>query len=184
MSLKTPRSPSAPWLWIAVLAVASVALNFKLSCATPFAALAALAAPNLKRADGLALVALAWAANQAVGYLFLGYPHEADSYAWGLAIGVAALAAFLAADAIAARLSHPGRPLMMAATLVASFAVYEAALYAASAVLPSTDAAFSWTVIGQIGLVNALVFPGLLLAHKAAVLMGFAPVLPAASSSR
>ena len=40
------------------------------------------------------------------------------------------------------------------------------------AVLPASDLAFSWPIIGQIALVNALVFPALLLAHKAAELAG------------
>lgn len=167
-------SSSTPWLWIALLAAASVALSFKLSCATPFAALATLAALHLDRKDGFALVALAWAANQIVGYAFLGYPHELESYAWGLAIGAAAFAALAVANVASLRLSPLGRPAMMAGGLFAAFAAYELVLFAAAAVLPATDVAFSWPVVGQIGLVNALVFPGLLLAHKGAELMGLA----------
>ena len=167
-----PSSTGTPWLWIALLAAASVALSFKLSCATPFAALATLAALHMKRADGLALVGLAWAANQFVGYAFLGYPHDAESYAWGAAIGAAAVGAFLVADALAPRLASLGRAPMMAATLFAAFAVYEIVLFAATAVLPATEIAFSWPIVGEIALLNALVFPGLLLAHKGAEMLG------------
>ena len=172
-----PSSPSTsstgtPWLWIALLAAASVALSFKLSCATPFAALATLAALHMKRADGLALVGLAWAANQFTGYAFLAYPHDGQSYAWGAAIGAAALAAFLVSGALAPRLASLGRAPMMAATLFAAFAVYEIVLFAATAVLPATEIAFSWPIVGEIALLNALVFPGLLLAHKAAEMVG------------
>jgi hypothetical protein len=175
MSLSTPRiQPSAgsQWLWIALLALASVALSFKLSCATPFAALATLAALHMTKSDGLALVLLAWAANQLVGYGFLGYPRDAESYTWGLAIGIAAVATFATAVALAPRVEQFGRAPMMLAMLAAAFVVYEAILFAATAVLPATDVAFSWKVIAEIGLVNAAVFPALLLAHKGAELVG------------
>ena len=165
-------STGTPWLWIGLLAAASVALSFNLSCATPFAALATLAALHMRKADGLALVVLAWALNQVVGYCALDYPRDAESFAWGALIGVAAIAAFLTASSLAPRLAQLGQIPMMAATLFAAFAVYEIVLFAATAVLPATEVAFSWTIIGQIGLVNALVFPALLLAHQGADLLG------------
>lgn len=171
---RTESSLGSPWLWIALLAAASVLLSFRLSCATPFAALAALAAIHMKRSEGVALVALSWALNQAVGYAFLGYPHDGQSYAWGVAIGVSALAAFAAASAVAPRLAHLGSITMMAATLAVAFIVYQVAIYAPAAFLPSSETAYSWPVIGQIALVNALVFPGLLLAHRGAELVGLA----------
>lgn len=170
-SLGSPSFKSA-WLWIALLAAASVLLSFRLSCATPFAALAALAAIHMKRNEGFALVGLAWALNQIVGFGFLGYPHDAQSYAWGAAIGVAALATFAAASAVAPRLAHLGRYTMMAGTLAVAFVVYQIAIYAPAAVLPSSELAYSWPIIGQIALVNALVFPALLLAHRGAEMLG------------
>lgn len=167
-----PSSTDTPWAWIALLAIASVALSFRLSCATPFAALATLAALNMKKSDGLALILLAFGLNQAVGYGFLGYPHDAESYAWGAAIGASAIATFLTASALAKRLAPLGQIPMMTGTLLAAFGVYEIVLFAATAVLPATELAFSWPIIGEIGLVNALVFPALLLAHRAAQLLG------------
>lgn len=165
-------STGTPWLWIGLLSVASVALSFKLSCATPFAALATLAALHMRKSDGLALVALAWGLNQAVGYGVLGYPHDMESYAWGAAIGVAALATLVTAWAVAQRLAPMGSIAMMAGTLLAGFAAYEIVLFATTAVLPASELAFSWSIIGQIGLVNALVFPALLLAHRGAQALG------------
>lgn len=170
-SLANP-SLGSPWLWIALLAAASVLLSFRLSCATPFAALAALAAIHMKRSDGLALVGLAWALNQIVGFAFLEYPHDFQSYAWGAAIGVAALASFAAASVVTPRLAHLGQPAMMAGTLAAAFVAYQIAVYVPAAVLPSSELAYAWPIIGQIALVNAVVFPGLLLAHRGAELLG------------
>jgi hypothetical protein len=170
--MPTQTSRTLPWLWIAVLAIASVALSVRLSCATPFAALATLAALNMRRADGLAMILAAFGLNQLVGYATLGYPHEWDSYAWGGAIGVAAVATFFAASALAPRLARFGQITMMAATLAAAFAVYEIVLFAATAVLPSSEQAFALDIVAQIALVNALVFPALLLAVCGAELAG------------
>jgi hypothetical protein len=175
MTRTQTSTTGSPWLWIGLLAVASVALSFKLSCATPFAALATLAALHMSKRDGVAMIVLAFALNQAVGYCALDYPRTFDSFAWGAAIGVAALATFFAASELAPRLARLGRLPMMAVTLVAAFAVYEIVLFAATAVLPATEVAFSWPIVGEIGLVNALVFPALLLAHQGAELMGLTP---------
>ena len=169
---RTETSPSSSWLWIALLAAASVLLSFRLSCATPFAALAALSALHLSRSQGAALVGSAWALNQIVGFGFLGYPHDGQSYAWGAAIGLAALASFAAADYAAPRLASLGRIPMMAATLAVAFVAYQIAIYLPSAILPSSETAYAWPIIGQIALVNALVFPALLLAHRGAEMLG------------
>jgi hypothetical protein len=161
-----------PWAWIAILAIASIALSSKLSCATPFAALATLAALHMNRTNGALMITVVWLANQAVGYGFLNYPHEAQSYAWGLAIGVAALAAYGAATVVSAKLSHLGQIASTALTLAAAFAVYEVVLFAVTAVLPASDAAFALDVVGQIALVNALVLPGLIGLHYIAASLG------------
>jgi hypothetical protein len=80
-------------LWIALITVGSIGFSFALACATPFAALATLAALNMPRRDLLALVGVAWLANHIIGYGFLAYPQTWDSFAWGGAIGIAALLA-------------------------------------------------------------------------------------------
>lgn len=167
-----PGSRPASRIAIILFAVASVALSFRLSCATPFAALATLAALNMSRSEGLALVGLSWALNQAVGFLVLGYPHDAETYAWGVAIGVSALAAFEVARFAIDRLANLGRPAAIAAALAAAFAAYEIVLFTATALLPASDLAFSWHIIGEIALVNALVLPGLLLAQRGLHMLG------------
>lgn len=161
-----------PWAWIAILAIASIALSSKLSCATPFAALATLAALQMKRTDGVLMIAVVWLANQAVGYGFLNYPHNAQSYIWGLGIGIAALAALGAATGVASKLASLGQIAMTALALAAAFVVYEGVLFAMTAVMPVSDAAFAPSVVGQIALVNALVLPGLIGLHYIAASLG------------
>lgn len=92
-------------LWIGAGDVSSIGFRFVLACATPFAALATLAALKMSRRDLFTLVSAAWLANQFIGYGFLAYPETWDSFAWGGAIGIAA---FLAA--CVALWSHPGLP--------------------------------------------------------------------------
>jgi hypothetical protein len=163
---QTSISPAAAnTLWIALIAALSVGGSYIYACAAPFAAVAALAATKMDRASGLTLVLLAWLANQAVGYGLLQYPQTASSFAWGGAIGLAAVAGFFAA-----RLAAKVRPhvVALAVSFLAAFAVYELALYAAGFFLGSSEEAFSAEVVGQILATNAVSFAGLLILHRIA----------------
>ena len=53
------------------------------ACAVPFAALAALAAFDTDRRDGLLLIGAVWLVNQVYGFAVLGYPMEAQAYLLG-----------------------------------------------------------------------------------------------------
>jgi hypothetical protein len=161
-------------LWVGLLTAASVVLSGVYACATPFAALATLAALDIERRDGLVLVGAIWLANQIVGFVFLGYPHELQAYAWGLAIGAGAVAAYLVARWSLAAVSPRSSVLAVAAALVAAFIAYEGVLYAASFVLPGGASAFSLEIVGQIAATNAVAFAVLLVAHRIAVAAGVA----------
>lgn len=84
-------------LWIVLLSAASVLGSWALACATPFAALAALAATRMGRRDGLILMGVAWFASQAVGFGIHHYSHSPKTLMWGGAIGTAAIVSVLAA---------------------------------------------------------------------------------------
>jgi hypothetical protein len=62
--------------WGALLAAATITASFVFACATPFAALAALAALHMGRRDAFLFTGIAWAANQAIDYGFLHYPRS------------------------------------------------------------------------------------------------------------
>lgn len=158
--------------WIVFLTLASLGFSYIFACAAPFAALATLAALNVRRSDAYGLVVLVWLANQAVGYGLLHYPQTWDSYGWGFAIGLAAL---LATQAVLLLGPHPRRMGTVLGTLVgflAAFAVYELALYAASFLLPSSDAAFSLPIVWYIFKVNAAALAGLVALSLAAGAIG------------
>jgi hypothetical protein len=159
-------------LWIVLLTASSVALSLIFACATPFAAFATLAAMNMKRADAFILAIVVWLANQFVGYGLLHYPHTADSYAWGAAIGIAALLATWTAASVG-KYMFPITPLVPSAmAFVGAFAVYELTLYAASFVLPSSETAFSWPIVVDILKVNVLAMIGLTILSIVGAMIG------------
>jgi len=75
------------------------------------------------RTEGLALVIVSWLANQFVGFVLLSYPHTADSYAWGAAIGVSAVIGFLAARA--ATRAEMSEPVALVLAFVVAFVAYQ-----------------------------------------------------------
>jgi hypothetical protein len=160
--------------WIALLTVATIAASFVFACATPFPALATLAALHMNRRDAFALIAVIWGANQIIGYGFLHYPQTPDSFAWGIAIGAGAMIA----TAIAAGAEKVVRPYgtiaAMPASFVLAFAGYEVMLRAAAAALPSHPDAFGMAVTLYVLEVNALAFAGLMALQFVGALIGLA----------
>jgi hypothetical protein len=160
------------WLWILLLTAASVFVTLGMACATPFAALATLAALHMSRRDGVALVAIAWLADQAVGYGLLGYPRTGSSLAWGVVLGAAALLALGAARALVARARGRGPATAGAVAFAGAFVTYQAVLLAATAALPSGAEAFSLPIVGWVLRVNVLSLAGLLILHRLAEWIG------------
>jgi hypothetical protein len=154
-------------IWTALIAGLSIVGSLVFACATPFAAIGALAASRMDREPGLTLVVAAWLSNQIVGYGILGYPRTVESFAWGAAIGLAAVLAFLGARVATAFAGT--RPFGLASAFLAAFAVYELALYLIGTVLFTSDAAFSIAVVARILEINLVSFVGLLGLHWLAV---------------
>src|SRR5262245_13507238 len=109
-------------LWIAFLTGATLLMTGVFACAVPFAALAALAAFDTDRRDGLLLIGAVWLANQVYGFTVLGYPHEAQAYQWGLTMLIGAIGAYYAARAVVAAVAPRGALLAVAAALPVAFA--------------------------------------------------------------
>jgi hypothetical protein len=165
------RTSAVRAVWMALIVIAGSGLSLVYACATPFAALATLAALKIDKRDTALVVGLVWLANQVIGYGFLGYPRTWDSLAWGGAIGVAAGMALLAAMALALAPRRKG-PFAISLPFVGAFTAYEFSLYLASFVLPTEAGAFSLSVVRQIFVTNAVVLAALVIAHWLASLMG------------
>ncbi len=161
--------------WIGLLTVATIMGSLLFACATPFPALAALAALHMNRRDAFILTGIIWVANQSVGYLFLHYPQTWDSFAWGLALGIGALIA----TGVAAGTERVVRPLGRASAILACFAVaftaYELVLYVAATMLPTEPGAFGLPVVLYLLEINAGSLAGLLVFQYGSARLGLVP---------
>jgi hypothetical protein len=160
--------------WIALITAATIAASFYFACATPFPALAALAALHLPRRDAFTLIGVTWLANQIIGYGFLNYPTGWDSYAWGAAIGASALVATAAAIGADKLAHHAPWAVKAVATFAVAFVAYELAIYAPVVVLPSETNAYSFDVVLYILEVNAIAFAGLIVLQALGRVAGLA----------
>jgi hypothetical protein len=160
--------------WIALLTAATIAGSFVFACATPFPALAALAALYLGRRDAFALTAVIWATNQIIGYGLLHYPQTWDSFAWGIAIGAGAMIATALAGGAERAVRRYGLTASMLASFAAAFTGYEIALRAATIVLPAHPDSFGLAVTLYVLKINAIAFAGLLVLQFAGTRIGLA----------
>jgi hypothetical protein len=165
-------------LWLALLVLASVAFTLGFACAVPLAAFAAAAALTLSLADALALILLVWLANQLVGFGVLGYPWTLSTFAWGIALGVIAVAATLVSHWTAGRLGEATRVFKLAATFLAAFALYEALLLLVSAALLGGMEVFTGEIQGRILAINGAAFIGLLALNRVAISVGLVAERP------
>jgi hypothetical protein len=169
-------------LWLALLVCASVAFSLGFACATPFAAFSTAAALTLNRRDAMLLTGAVWLANQFVGFIVLRYPWTITSFAWGFAIGAAAIVATLAARWTACALNKAmwtGRSL---AAFAAAFAVFEGVLFMVALVVLGGTEDFTPPIVAWIFAVNASALIGLFVLNRLAMVIGLIPKLRARPS--
>ena len=129
-------------IWVLIVTLSSIAFSFIFACATPFAALGALAGTRMRlRGGSRSRRSPLGPRIQLIGFFILSYPRTWDSLGWGAAIGVAALLAHDWARRTFTLLQHPVASSIV--VLATAFVVYEGALFAATVVLPSSAPAFS-----------------------------------------
>lgn len=161
-------------LWMGALIAATVLLSYALACGMPFAALGALAALTLPVRDALALVVLGWLANQVIGFGFLGYPLDAMTLAWGIALGLSALAAVVGARLATRQLRIANSLIRSATAFLTAWAAQQGVVFLASLVLGGTVSAFAASVVWFIFWTNALAFVVLLGIQGAGAKIGVA----------
>jgi hypothetical protein len=159
-----PVEPRHAPLFCFVLLTMSCALaSFGLACATPFAAFAVIAAAMLPLRSALLVVTGAWLVNQGIGFGALHYPIDGNTTLWGLAIGIAALAATATSTAVLCLRPQATTPLVLALALIGSYGVYEVALLAATQFLGGADN-FTAAIVARIGVLNGVWLIGLVAA--------------------
>jgi hypothetical protein len=157
-------SPVFEAAWSAFLIIGSAVGTLAFACATPFAAVAALAALTLPARAALITALGVWLGNQAVGFLLLGYPLTADSLAWGPVLGASAILAATAAIQLASRFDRADLRRWLAA-FAAALVVQQAIVLAASLV----DGTASLQIAAAVSGLNAVWFIGLAVVHRLVV---------------
>ncbi len=134
---------TASTLWIVALTLASTGATLALACATPFTALAALAATQMRGRDGIPLMVVAWAASQAVGFGLHDYPRDATTLAWGVALCIAAVACVIAARQAAVRMPNSSAFSRIAVAYLVASVAFKAVILLWSFGLGGVDTALS-----------------------------------------
>ncbi len=159
-------------LWVGLLTIATVAATLALACATPFAALAALAALFLPRRDAFILIGVNWLANQAIGFGLMNYPWTWATLLAGIGLGVAALGCTGVAMLASASLRKATYPLAILGVFAATFVAYEGLNYLLSIGHNSGD--YTVSILLYLLYVNGLAFAVLLVLQRVAEVIGVA----------
>lgn len=144
-------------IWTALLGLVAVLGSYAFACVFPFAAIAALAAVTLDARRGAVLVGATFIANQAVGFTLMGYPLDAQAFAWSAFIAVGAFAALGVARMVC------GDALVSVRTIAAlgtAIIAYQLVMFAGAVVLDGF-ASSTPAIVAQIALNDALWFAGL-----------------------
>lgn len=170
MSAISERGASA--LWVALLTAASTATTLALACATPFPALAALAAVHLRRPGGVALMLLAWLASQCVGFFLLGYPRDGSTLAWGFALGTAAVGSALAGYAAVQALHYRSVAARLSLAYAAGFTAYKGIIVVWALVLGGLHTATAPGLLAEQFVRNGAILIGLYALYRILVAAG------------
>ncbi|WP_010184956.1 hypothetical protein [Sphingomonas sp. PAMC 26605] len=162
----------ADLLWILLFTIASTLTTLIFACATPFPALAALAAVHLDRRDGVLLMLAAWAVSQAIGFCALGYPWDAATALTGVAIGTAAIAGALVAS-VANRLVPLRAPVArLAIAYVLAFATFKLGILLWAPAIGHTDAALSLPILQRQFVRYAAILAGFYALYRVLIAVG------------
>lgn len=122
--MKNPTA-FARYSWVGLMTAASGAASLALACATPFPALAALAAMHVRRTDGLMLIGAAWVVSQIVGFGIKGYPLDGHALLWPVAMACAGAGSLFAAEAVTRGLAKVNPVLRLGLAYVAAYAGFK-----------------------------------------------------------
>ena len=170
--VRTMSDRSASMLWISLLTAASTGTTLLLACATPFPALAALAAVHMRPRDGMALMLLAWTASQAVGFGLLGYPHDPLTLGWGAALATAAVGSALAGHAVLGTLGKASVAARLATAYGAAFAAFKGAIALWALALGGLHTAIAPSLLAEQFVRNGAILAGLYFLYRILVAVG------------
>lgn len=151
--------------WIILLIASSFIFTFMFACAVPFAAFATATALTLHRRDAFMIISCIWLSNQLTGFLFMAYPLDANTFAWGAALGVTALFSTFAARYVAMHFNNMNAFLRYSSAFTAAFMAYEMVCYISALLLGGTEN-FTAEIQVRIFLINACALAALIVVNK------------------
>jgi hypothetical protein len=161
----------ANFTWMLILTMAVIGATLTLSCVTPFAALAVALAGTVGLRASLRIVTVVWLANQIVGFVFFHFPHTANTFLWGIAIGGAALVTTIVASVVMKYASGWATPLRLGLALLVAFGVYEMSLLGAAVLLGGLKT-FRPAIVGQLAFSNLISLGGMVVLNEIVVALG------------
>jgi hypothetical protein len=144
------------------MTIASSVTTLALACATPFPALAAIAALYVRRQEGIILMLAAWAVSQGVGYCLLGYQMTAENAVWAVTMALAAIAAVLGAGWVAGRSAGSLPAFRLGAAYGTAFVAFKLVILGGAMLIDSGWAAFAPGILAQQFVRYAMILGGLL----------------------
>ena len=168
-----PSQPTslASFTWMMILTMAAIGATLTLSCVTPFAALAVALAGTVGLRASLCIVTVVWLANQIVGFVLFHFPHTANTFLWGIAIGGAALVTTIVASVVMKYAASSPAPLRLGVAVALGFGVYEMALAAAAVLLGGLEL-FRPAIVAQLAFINVISLAGMVVLNEIVVALG------------
>lgn len=157
----------ASFTWMMILTMAVIGGTFALSCVTPFCRSCSCSGGTVGLRASLRTVTVVWFANQVVGFGFFHFPHTANTFLWGVAIGGAALVTTIVASIVMKYASSWAAPLRLSLALLLSFGVYEMTLLAATVLLGGLET-FRPPIVAQLAFINAASLVGMVVLNEVA----------------
>ncbi len=153
-------------LWVALFTAASALTTAALACATPFPALAALAAVHLRRGHGVALMLIAWGVSQVVGFGLHHYPHDPSTIGWGATLGLASVAALFGGRWAVGRWSRGPIWMRLAGGYGAAFLAFKLAVLASALLLGGVATTLAPALLARQLVRDGLILVGLHLFYR------------------
>jgi len=125
--------------------------NIVYMCAAPLAGFGAIAGATLPKPKAIVAVVLMWLVGQVLGFGFMGYPWDLSTAAWGIVLGLAAMASMFLAS-LKPSFSQKdllGHALWLSISAIAGFALYELVIWSSGFILGAAHG-FSFVEIRDI----------------------------------
>jgi hypothetical protein len=167
---------AAPLFSFGLLTLACTLASLVFACTTPFAAFAVMAATALPVPAALVVMTAVWIVNQAIGFGVLHYPLDNATLLWGFAIGAAALAGTMAAEAALRLARRASAVLKFGLAMAAAFGVYQLALLAVVPFLGGGEG-FTAEIVAHVALTNIVWLVGLVATAETVRLITAVPAL-------